>query len=195
MLIPFIDIESTGLCSTKDWLLEVGVSVVDMPSGEEVFADSALIYYPPKLLLAKREECDPYVRDMHDRGGLWADLQVRENTVDRDKLDSWLCTIGQLWSPDKPPIANFNAPFDRNWLSEYAPEFVSTCLNHRCFDLSSAREMVRLVYPSGFGPQAGAGKHRALDDAREAVAYWKWFRSHIMTPYGRGSGGDVVVVS
>lgn len=197
MLVPFIDIESTGLHEDKDWLLEVGVVVVDMPSGEEIASFETGIYYPKDMLLAKRIEVGPKTDDpkefsvqgMHDRSGLWEYLTHRENTIDRSELPAWLCKIAELWLPckahERPSLSNFNAPFDWRWLHEYAPAFVDTCLHYRVFDLSTLRAANDMVYPKGFGPQKGEEKHRAVDDARAAVEYWKWYRSHVMTPYGR----------
>jgi oligoribonuclease (3'-5' exoribonuclease) len=191
MLVPFIDIESTGLNEHKDWLLEVGVVVVDMPSGEEIATFETGIYYPTDMLDAQRVQCDSYVQGMHDRSGLWTALKQRENTIDRKELDGWLQKIAELWLPDPPlpSLSNFNAPFDWRWLHVYAPEFVSKCLHYRVFDLSTFRASVEMVYPKGFGPSAGKGLHRAVEDAREAVTYWKWYRQHVMTPYGRDAQG------
>ena len=185
MITPFIDIESSGLEPDKDLLLEVGVVVADLSSGEEIADFRFGLRYPGEVLDAVRDSCDPFVREMHDCSRLWLWLRNETDKVSPEGLDEALCHIAGIWLPDKPPLANFNAPFDRRWLALWAPRFVSTCLNHRCFDCSTLRETVAQVYPHGFGPQKQAEVHRAVPDARQALEYWRWYKAHVMSPYGR----------
>ena len=191
MLAPFIDVETTGLDENKDVLLEVGVVVVDMPSGEEVADFRTGIGYASGMLSGFREQCNSFVREMHDKSLLWNWLTVPDNCIPLADLDGWLQSIAQLWLPAEspsalPPLMNFNAPFDWRWLNRYAPKFTQTCLHYRVFDISTLRASVAMTYPAGFGPQKGEDVHRAVPDCRQAIEYWRWYRAHVMTPYSRG---------
>jgi oligoribonuclease len=184
-LQSWIDIETTGLDPAKDLLLEIAV-VLTTPDGAEEIADFRCgLTWPPDTLHAAREAADPYVQEMHTKNKLWDWMLRPEDKVVPDSLDNWLCTIGQLWAPERLPIGGFTPRFDREWLAVYAPRFVAECLNHRLFDMSTAREMVSRVYPAGFGPAEGEKLHRALGDCRDAIRYWQWFRANVMSPYGR----------
>lgn len=189
MLQPWIDCETTGLDENTHLLLEVGIVVTDGLLGEcEEVANFAIgAAYPPGVLEAA--PMTDFVRGMHERSRLWNWLRKPENTVPVEQLDDYLCTLGALWAQpnphDNPPLANFNAPFDRRWLARYAPKFVATCLHYRCFDVSTLRATVQAVYPEGYGPTGGADVHRAVPDARDAVKYWRWYRAHVMNPQGR----------
>jgi oligoribonuclease len=190
MLQPWIDVETTGLDEHNDLLLEVGIVVTDGLLGDcaEVFDFKIGVQYPDDAVDAVLASND-YVRGMHTKSRLLEWLRMPENVVPPQDLDALLCAIGEAWAPDgcadKPPLANFNAPFDRRWLSVWAPKFVATRLHYRCFDLSTLRATVEAVYPHGFGPASTANVHRAVPDARAAVLYWKWYRQHVMNPYGR----------
>jgi len=189
MLVPVIDVETTGLDENKNVLLEVGVVVVDMPSGEEIADFRTGIGYAAGMLQGFREQCNPFVQAMHDKSCLWNWLSNPENCIPLAELDGWLQGIAQLWLPcepsERPSLMNFNAPFDWRWLNRYAPGFVQKCLHYRVFDLSTLRTATAMVYPAGFGPQKGEEVHRSIPDCRQAVEYWKWYRSHVMTPYNR----------
>jgi oligoribonuclease (3'-5' exoribonuclease) len=189
MLAPFIDVETTDLNEHRDVLLEVGVVVVDMPSGEEIADFRTGIRYADGMLSGFRAQCPERVREMHDKSLLWNWLTLQDNTIALPELDGWLQAIAQLWLPcspaDLPPLCNFNAPFDWRWLNRAAPVFVQKCLHYRVFDLSTLRTSVAMIYPAGFGPQKGEEVHRSVPDCRQAIEYWKWYRAHVMTPYNR----------
>jgi oligoribonuclease (3'-5' exoribonuclease) len=188
----FLDFETTGLDPTKHLPLEVGV-----------FCDSSGVQTEAHWLLAvdvneALAQADEFVQNMHAESGLWDDLlapPADEPLIERAALEGTLCAWWAQYAREaapkgrKPWIAGWNPAFDLGWLRVHAPSFAAVC-DYHTFDLSTLKQTCRAVYPGEVGPTLDArGRHRALSDCRSAVAYWRWYRSHVMSPYGRNAGG------
>lgn len=77
----------------------------------------------------------------------------------------------------RTPIAGSTIGFDRRWLRAHMP-VVEELFSYRSIDVSSLTELSQRWAPAIYEGRPKADKaHRALADARESIAYLKYFRA------------------
>lgn len=130
--VLFCDIETTGLDSESDRILEVYGRVFDLDSlqsGPEFYWLSG---YMPTL-----SSLDPYVQDMHHKNGLWqAILDNPGSDVLQFNFERFLHEhMREEFAAKKVVLAGRSVQFDRKFLARK-----TECLHHRVFDLRSIIE-------------------------------------------------------
>lgn len=196
-MLLFGDFETTGLDPDQDPPLEFGLILVD-DSLAVLDERQYTLRYPREVVEAMRRAC---TFDTHERTGLWSELlEVADGRVEaRGKLscepldfDDRLCAWGaQRFGGQQPELAGFGPHFDQRYLRRYAPRFLGL-LSHRLRCVRTLAQEVKHKYPLDWGPKPW-GDHRALGDCRAALEFLRWFRLHVMMPYGcrpvAGKGG------
>lgn len=192
------DFETTGFDPDKDAPLELGLVLVT-DDFETVIADREILFrYEHAELKELKASCVDFVRDMHARNGLWAALEKGDGidpvALDQD-LYQWAYghSCNGHWPTSsmsmRPRLAGFNPGFDMRWLRRYAPSFVQDKIHYGPFDVSTLRTIAQAKYPTNWGP-SDPGRHRGVADCYAAIAYARWFRNNVMSPYNpaRGDG-------
>jgi len=185
-MLAFGDFETAGIDPDKDLPLEFGLVVTT--DDLEVLSEHRWIFlYPLAVVAALRSAC---TFEAHEKTGLWDELSIAgacsavagARVVALADFDEALCKIADF-GDEKPELAGFGPHFDQRFLRRYAPDFLDR-LSYRLRDVRTLAQEVQLRYPTDWGPKPG-GSHRALDDCHAAISYLRWFRSHVMTPYGK----------
>lgn len=168
----WIDLETTGLSPNDEVILELGLVLTDR-WGEVVDQESWLIYedgYEGVI-----EHAIPYVKEMHDKSGLWADSRAAGSPlldVETEAL-GWLddhgVKVGQL------PMCGNSVGFDRAFIELHMPTLFKN-FHYRNIDVSTLKECCRDLNPLVFA-QLPAKKeaHRALPDLEETIAEYKFY--------------------
>lgn len=178
------DIETTGLFDMglpkEPWsesILEVGLLLVT-PELEEVDAISSLVLglqWKDNL-----EAANPHVKRMHDKSGLWAELdmaelQGRSSELDElhvaDRLVDWLSDRSALGLP----MMGSSLALDRNFL-QLRMRRLYDAFHYRNIDVSTLKELARVWAPAIVFENASIKTHRVLDDCRTTVAELKHYR-------------------
>jgi oligoribonuclease len=188
----FTDIETTGLDAYAHVPLEIAVVLTD-EWGYQVAECSYLVHDGTAAF--KQEvaggKAHPIVGPMHEKSGLWHDLDHRE------MLSNW----GSIYEVDihlekflkenevepgtVPMAGNSIGSLDRPFVLAHFPKF-NQALSYRNVDMSSFKEVCKKVNPSLYAnlePIIGNkdnASHRALDDAKASIAEYRAYLDNFL---------------
>jgi oligoribonuclease len=173
----WIDCEMTGLDYASDALIEIACVVTDFdlePIGEGV----DLVIKPPAEAV---EQMDEFVRSMHERSGLLAELDSGITLSDAE--EQVLAYVQQHCAEgSRPPLAGNTVATDRAFISRDMPA-LDAFLHYRIVDVSSIKELSRRWFPRVyFAAPAKRGNHRALADILESIEELRYYRAAIFVP-------------
>jgi oligoribonuclease (3'-5' exoribonuclease) len=184
-----LDIESDGLDPSAHMVLEIGVMIMT-PDFLRVIAVNHWLtkFENPAAVDMRRDLADPYVRDMHDKDGLWEDLRKAslghvitkpgapdEHAFILPQLSEVVAAfikqhapaIPNPRHPDRPtkPVAFGNnvEVFDMRFLKIDMPE-VFESLHYRTINASSLREFIEGAYGVKLDVPDDGRQHRVLSD-------------------------------
>lgn len=175
--LVWIDCEMTGLDLGADALIEVAALVTDFDLN--VLGDGVdVIIKPPAEAL---EQMIEFVRDMHDKSGLLAELEKGVTLAEaQDQVLAYVrehCSVGS-----RPPLAGNTVGTDRAFIARDMPDLESF-LHYRIVDVSSIKELSRRWYPRAyFAAPAKRGNHRALADIQESIEELRYYREAVFLP-------------
>lgn len=174
--IVFFDLETTGLDPQNDFILEVGVLVVNAQTFEEVRRDSWCVAHevtlstriktriPTRLLIDSE-----VVSEMHTVSGLMQDCDA--HGISLREVEKQLLELPY----ERMVLAGYSVHFDLSFVKENMPEFAKR-LSHRLVDVSSFRQCFQAW---GLPVPEQKKTHRALADCQEALAELQMYRDRI----------------
>lgn len=172
--IVWIDCEMTGLDLDNDALVEVAALVTDFELNQLGDGVDVVIKPEPSAL----EQMGDFVRDMHTKSGLLAEL---EHGVTMEEAQALVLEYVMQYAPDagKAPLGGNTVSTDRGFLERDMPQLAGH-LHYRTIDVSSIKELSRRWYPRAyFNAPAKKGGHRALADIRESIAELRYYREAV----------------
>jgi oligoribonuclease len=175
----WIDLEMTGLDTTRDSILEIATIVTD--ANLEVLAEGPelAIAHP----LASLEAMDEWNRTQHSRSGLWR--RVLEEGVPMAEAEARTLAFLREWVPERAsPMCGNSICQDRRFLHRLMPG-LEAYFHYRHIDVSTLKELARRWAPrvlEGVGKQAA---HTALSDVRDSIAELRHYRGFMGTLGGR----------
>jgi len=176
--LVWIDLEMTGLDMTRHTIVEIAVLVTDP---ELVVVDDGL-----DLVLhataAELAEMDDFVRKMHTRSGLLAQIEASALSLATAGVQVLEYLASHVPEPTTAPLCGNSIGVDRRFLDRYLPE-VDHYLHYRSIDVSSLKELCRRWYPAVYRKRPNKKEsHRALDDIRESIEELRYYREHMLVP-------------
>ena len=172
--IVWIDCEMTGLDLEKDALIEVAALVTDFELNQLGDGVDVVIKPEPGAL----ESMGDFVRDMHTKSGLLAEL---EDGVSMQEAQALVLEYVMTHAPEagKSPLGGNTVGTDRGFLDRDMPQLAGH-LHYRTIDVSSIKELSRRWFPRAyFNAPAKHGGHRALADIRESIAELRYYREAV----------------
>jgi oligoribonuclease len=170
----WIDCEMTGLDLERDALIEVAALVTDFDLnilGEGV----DIVIKPPAEAL---EQMDDFVRNMHTKSGLLAELDAG---VTLEEAQQAVLDYAREHCADgsRPPLAGNTVGTDRAFIARDMAE-LEGFLHYRIVDVSSIKELARRWFPKAYyaAPEK-FGNHRALADIRESIQELRYYREAV----------------
>lgn len=193
-LFAALDIETTGLDQENDVVLEVAWAITDTefnqltPIRTHIVSHEIHGWQEAWRLL----QANDYVRDMHQRSGLAADLTTKrswsmESMVlqfrDDVNVAGLAADTGNRLSEEDVHLTGLSIGFDREFLKRdkswgllFDNDALGMTIHHRLLDLSSVKLMLDSAgVPWEKAPNLGA--HRAANDVQEVIDQGKIFRS------------------
>jgi oligoribonuclease len=179
-MLAWIDLEMTGLDPTRHTIVEIACLITD--------DDLSVVEEGPDLVVhASPEEVagmDEYVRAMHTRSGLLADMEA--STLSLAEAGAETLTFLKKHIPEARtvPLAGNSIGTDRRFLATQLPE-IEDYLHYRSVDVSTVKELCRRWLPDvSKAAPVKKGGHRALQDIRESVAELAYYRAAVFDHTG-----------
>jgi oligoribonuclease len=186
-MLAWIDLEMTGLDPTRHTIVEIASLITD--------DDLVILEEGPDLVIhasaAQLADMDDFVRAMHTRSGLLADIEASTLQV-ADAAGQTLAFLQKhIGEARSVPLAGNSIGTDRRFLAALMPE-VEDFLHYRSVDVSTVKELCRRWRPEVYkAAPTKRGGHRALQDIRESVAELAYYRAalfdHLPAPGDTGA--------
>lgn len=176
--IVWIDVETTGIDANIEKLLQVACIVTDGNLNPLNEGWEAKVSYSMDEVSEMKENCIPFVRDMHDKTGLWQALVTDGISV--KELEKQLLEEIRLYTEKGTArIGGNSITLDRNFINKNLP-VVGDYLSYRSYDMSSISGWFELHDPSS-APFEKENVHEALDDIRASIAEGRYYMELIQS--------------
>ncbi|KAI8822926.1 mitochondrial oligoribonuclease [Fimicolochytrium jonesii] len=170
--LVWIDLEMTGLNTTKDHIIEIATIITDAHLHIIAEMPSLIIHQPRAVMSAMDDWCTTHHRD----SGLTS--AVLASTLSITDAERQTLAFIKKWIPTKGEgvLAGNSVHVDRMFLCKECPQLVEW-LHYRIVDVSTVKELVRRWMPGvADGVPPKGLKHRALDDIRESIEELWYYR-------------------
>lgn len=188
------DIETTGLSTASDMILEVAAIAVS-DTFEELGHFESLVDINPDLAFSK---APAIVQEMHNKSGLWDDLWEAGNPLYLHDVSTALVDFLEEHGYRKGEVVmagNSVAGFDLQFVRAQMPK-LAAWFSHRTVDIGGIRRFLLDVVGlenHGQPPATPGPKHRALSDCEAARAEAEWLRVSIREAFDALGCTDGVV--
>ena len=174
-----VDLETTGFAPENEHILSVALLLIDRDF--EILGEGIeLVVHQPETVL---DAMDEWCTKTHGESGLTD--QVRKSKSSLDMVDL-LCeqylkeTIGQLSGDVKPlPMFGNTIYLDRRFIEYYMPRLFN-CFHYRNIDVSSFKEVAKLLLPELYFSTEKETGHTAMADIVESVEEMQLYRDHFL---------------
>ena len=123
---------------------------------------------------------DDFVRNMHTKSGLLAEIEKSDVTVESAQARVLEYVKGHVSQPGTVPLCGNSIGVDRRFLDAYMRE-LDSYLHYRSVDVSSFKELCRRWNHALYRQRPGkAEHHRALDDIRESIEELRFYRDNLL---------------
>ncbi len=166
MKLYWLDLETTGLDSLKDNILEVAVAEAEFETPFEI----KHIYQ--NVIRFRENEHDPlnaFVKQMHTKNNLLKECNASFNILHNVEKDLLKLIYKASSKDDMPILAGSCIYFDFMFLKTYMPNLAER-FSHRLYDISSLKLFCQSI---GMPKLPKAEAHRAKDVIEESAAHGK----------------------
>jgi oligoribonuclease len=170
-----MDLEMTGLDPETCAIVQMAIILTD-PELNEIAPAIEINIWQPESVLATMS---PFVRSMHEKSGLLADVRKSEISVE-DAQHTALQLISKHAPYRTARLCGNTIGQDRRFLVKYMPA-LEQYLHYRQVDVSSLKELAVWWKNLKFG-KGNDGKHTALYDIRQSIAELKFYRENLIRP-------------
>jgi oligoribonuclease len=169
----WIDLEMTGLDTTRDSILEIATIITDNDLNEIAEGPVFAIAHSEELLQAM----DSWNTQTHTASGLWQremDSEVGMGEAERGTLEF----LAQWTGPNESPMCGNSICQDRRFLHRQMPE-LEAWFHYRNLNVSTLKELARRWCPEAADTMVKENPHTALADIRESIAELRHYRRYM----------------
>ena len=168
----WVDLEMTGLNTTKDVILEVAAEVTDFDFKTLASYEAAISQPEEKMKLM-----DDWCLNQHTASGLLERIKT-EGRAEKEVIHELVGFIKAEFGEEPAVLAGNSIHNDRNFIKTWWPE-VDSLLHYRMMDVSSLKILMQAKYGVIFKKKE---THRAFDDIQASIAelqhYLEWLREN-----------------
>lgn len=176
----WIDLEMTGLDTTRDGIIEIATVVTDSELAILAEGPVLAIHQPEHVLNAM----DEWNTRQHSRSGLID--RVRRSTWDYARAEQETLGFLARWvPPGVSPMCGNSICQDRRFLHRLMPA-LEAYFHYRHIDVSTLKELARRWAPDTMREFRKAGAHLAMDDVKESIRELRFYRERFIRPVDPG---------
>lgn len=192
--LVWIDTETFGLDPVNDYILELGFVITDLELNTVaeaswlVWDDSC--YIDRRIWMTKKPDAGQmFVLDMHNKSGLWKDIQSRlhrnggANMIPSQvslEATNWLESHGV--GKDDPMVGS-SVQFDRLMLTHQMPD-VAELFSYRNIDISTIKELCKRYNPLAYADLDNVYQaqklHRVIPDLVDSIAEFQFYKEEFL---------------
>jgi oligoribonuclease len=177
--LVWLDLEMTGLDTTRHVIVEIAALVTDSELQPLDDGIDLIVHQPPSALA----EMDDFVHTMHTKSGLLPEIEASTLSL-ADAGAQVLDYVRGHVAEGTSPLCGNSIGVDRRFLDHQLPE-LDRYLHYRSIDVSSFKELCRRWFPEVYKKRPGKQEsHRALADVRESIAELAYYRAEMLRPAG-----------
>ena len=168
----WIDLEMTGLDTTRDFIIEIATIVTDSQLNILEEGPVIAIHQPDDVL----NQMDEWNTRQHNQSGLVE--RVKNSPYDVAEAESkTLAFLQKFVPPGKSPMCGNSICQDRRFMHRLMPE-LEKYFHYRHLDVSTIKELMLRWAPEkeAYNKQS---THLALDDNRDSINELKYYREHV----------------
>jgi len=169
----WIDLEMTGLDTSRDSILEIATVVTDSALNVLAEGPELAIAHPLETL----EAMDDWNRNQHGRSGLWARV-LEEGVTMAEAQSRTLAFLGHWIGPGQSPMCGNSICQDRRFLHRQMPE-LERYFHYRNLDVSTLKELARRWAPQVLAGVKKDAAHTALSDVKDSIEELRHYRRHM----------------
>lgn len=175
--LVWLDFETTGTDEQGGALLELGIVVTNKDLETQV--EESWVIKPYKEVPVFT--VDPYVLQMHNKNGLWADC-VGDLAVPLDQVVAEAQELLKKHKAVGSPMCGNTINFDRRWARAQMPE-LNKLFHYRNIDVSTLKNVFKMHFSNALAyvPESKEPSHRVIDDLRNSIAEYKYYLGIIST--------------
>ncbi len=169
----WIDLEMTGLDTTRDSIIEIATVVTDSRLNVLAEGPEFAIAHPLEAL----EAMDNWNQNQHRRSGLWQ--RVLDSQVSIAEAEARTVAFLAEWVPaNASPMCGNSICQDRRFLHRLMPR-LEKYFHYRNLDVSTLKELARRWAPQVLAGVTKESKHTALSDVHDSIEELRHYRLHM----------------
>jgi len=169
----WIDLEMTGLDTTRDSIIEIATVVTDSRLNVLAEGPEFAISHP----LSALEAMDNWNQNQHRRSGLWQ--RVLDSQVGLAEAEARTVAFLTEWVPaNASPMCGNSICQDRRFLHRLMPR-LEKYFHYRNLDVSTLKELARRWAPQVLAGVNKESKHTALSDVHDSIDELRHYRKHM----------------
>jgi oligoribonuclease len=172
--LVWLDMEMTGLDSTRETILEVAVVITDGDLNVLAETPSYAINQPDSVL----QKMDKWNTKTHTKSGLVERVKQSTHTIASVEQEI-LQFIKTYVAKGQSPLCGNTIYQDRKFVVKYMPK-LEEYLHYRNLDVSTLKELAKRWYPLVYTGFTKQHKHEALADILESINELKYYREKMM---------------
>ncbi len=178
----WIDLEMTGLDTTRDSIIEIATVVTDPQLNELAEGPVISIRQTRETMSAM----DAWNTRQHADSGL--STRVLSSTVSHAEAERLTLEFLRQWVDEGvSPMAGNSICQDRRFLAREMPS-LERYFHYRNLDVSTLKILAQLWAPAVAAGFTKSSEHRALADIRDSIAELAWYRSNLMAADALAAG-------
>lgn len=169
----WIDLEMTGLDTTKDHIIEIATVITDCDLKVLAEGPSLPIHQSDEVLAAM----DEWNTRQHKKSGLTERVRKTSITVDLAEKET-LRFLSILVEKNTSPMCGNSICQDRRFLAREMPQ-LEAFFHYRNLDVSTLKELANRWAPAISANFKKSNAHLALDDIYDSIRELKYYREHL----------------
>ncbi|MEJ2515092.1 MAG: oligoribonuclease [Gammaproteobacteria bacterium] len=174
--LVWIDLEMTGLDTTRDRIIEIATVVTDKQLNVLAEGPVIAIHQSRETL----EQMDEWNTRQHGGSGL-ADRVLHSGVNEHEAELATLTFLSRYVDAGESPMCGNSICQDRRFLARWMPT-LEKFFHYRNLDVSTLKELARRWAPgiaAGFRKES---RHLALQDIHDSIEELRYYREHFLRP-------------